>query len=59
MFANIEYVYEMETMMRRRDPLLISILSKMRKAGGEKLSSEEWDALRGTELDSAEVKREL
>ena len=58
MFSNIEYVYEMETMMRFRDHILISILTKMRKLGGGQLADEEWDALRATELDPAEVERD-
>ena len=58
MFANIEYFYEMETMMRFRDPILISILAKMRKPDGEKLSDAEWEALRNTELDTAELERD-
>ena len=34
MFANVEHVFIMETMMRFRDPCLRSILAKMRLPGG-------------------------
>ena len=51
MFANIEYCYEMQTMMRFRDPVLRIILAKMREPHGRKLTNDEWEALRNTELD--------
>ena len=38
MFHNIHYVFEMESMKRFQDPILISILQKMRKTKGAKLT---------------------
>ena len=58
MFANIEYCYEMQTMMRFRDPILRSILAKMREPHGRKLTNDEWEALRKTELDAVELQRD-
>ena len=52
MFANVEMVYLMEAAMRFTDPLLISILRKMRVPGGEKLTAEERQALESTSLDA-------
>ena len=37
-------------MMRFTDPILISILAKIRTVGGCKLTNEEWHALKNTEL---------
>ena len=51
MFNNIHYLFEMETMKRFKDPVLIAILQKMRKTGGAKLTEQEWQALLSTELD--------
>ena len=58
MFANIDYCYEMQTMMRFRDPILRSILTKMRQPEGRELSHDEWDALSKTELDTVELQRD-
>ena len=41
MFAGIEKVFLMETMMRVRDPVLRVILEKMRTLGGARLTDEE------------------
>jgi hypothetical protein len=51
MFANIEQVFVLETMMRFRDPVLIKILEKMRTLGGTTLSDEEWQALMDTNVN--------
>jgi hypothetical protein len=45
MFNNMHHLFEMHTMKRFNDTVLVSILSKMRKAGGSKLSELEWQAL--------------
>jgi hypothetical protein len=45
MFNNMHYLFEMHTMKRFNDTVLVSILSKMRKTGGSKLSELEWQAL--------------
>lgn len=52
-FANLEFIYQMHTAMRFTDPVLISILSKMRVPGGQKLTCEEKNALRQTQIDEA------
>ena len=41
MFASIEQVFELETMMRFRDPVLKQILEKMRTTGGVRLTDDE------------------
>jgi hypothetical protein len=41
-FNNMHYLFEMETMKRFHDPVLIAILQKMRKPKGAKLTAEEW-----------------
>ena len=51
MFANLEDVFFITTAMRFENRTLISILQKMRKAGGEKLSEQEKTALMKTRLD--------
>ena len=58
MFCNIEHVYVMKTMMRFTDPILVSILEKMRvprnaEGQGAKLSAEEWQAMVATKYSSA------
>jgi hypothetical protein len=58
MFNNMHYLFEMETMKRFNDPVLISILKKMRKTNGSKLSEPEWQALMDTELDGAHLERD-
>jgi hypothetical protein len=54
-FYGFEYLFEMHTMKRFTDPTLISILQKMRKLGGEKLTEEEWRKLAATQLDAAQL----
>ena len=55
MLSNIHYVYEMHTMKRFEDPVLVSILQKMRQTGGSKLTDNEWKSLLDTELDTGAV----
>ena len=52
MFANIEHVFILETMMRFTDPILRTILLKMRMPGGAKLTDDEWTRLRATSIDA-------
>ena len=49
-FRQKDYVYRLQTMMRFTDPVLISILAKIRTLGGCKLTNQEWQALKNTEL---------
>ena len=49
-FQGFDEVYRLTTAMRFKDPVLKSILFKMRQKGGQKLTSEEWKALRETEV---------
>ena len=58
MFNNIHYLFEMRTMKRFKDPILVVILEKMRRTGGAKLSEQEWQALLNTELDASEIERD-
>ena len=58
MFNNMHYLFEMHTMKRFNDTVLVSILSKMRKTGGSKLSELEWQALMDTEVDGAHLERD-
>ena len=58
MFANIEHVFILETMMRFTDPVLRSILLKMRTPGGAKLADHEWESLRQTSIDAAPLDAE-
>ena len=58
MFRNIDYMYEMETMMRFTDDRLKNILRKMRINGGAKLTPDEKQSLRNTALDASQLKRE-
>ena len=44
------HVYRLSTAMRFQDPVLISILTKMRHQGGRQLSNDEWKALKNTEI---------
>ena len=57
MFNNIHYLFEMETMKRFQDPILISILRKMRQTKGAKLTNQEWDALLNTEVDVSQLEQ--
>ena len=52
MFASIEQVFELETMMRFRDPVLRQILEKMRTTGGVRLTDDEWQALKQTNVEA-------
>ena len=58
MFNNMQYLFEMETMKRFKDPVLMAILQKMRQKGGAKLTRQEWEALIHTELDVPQIERE-
>jgi len=53
MFASIEQVFELETMMRFRDPVLRRILEKMRTPGGARLSDNEWKRLMATNVEAS------
>ena len=53
MFNNIHYLFEMKTMKRFTDPVLVSMLSKMRTTNGAKLSAQEWQALQDTEINAS------
>ena len=58
MFNRTPYLFEMHTMKRFTDATLVSILQKMRKPGGAKLSNAEWQALQGTEVDKDTLQRD-
>ena len=58
MFAGIESVFLMETMMRFTDPVLRSILEKMRTPGGARLADSEWNALNGATADQVTLRAE-
>ena len=58
MFNNMHFVFEMETMKRFTDPVLITILHTMRQPKGAKLSVQEWQALQNTELDAKQLERD-
>ena len=53
MFASIEQVFELQTMMRFSDPVLIEILRKMRTPGGSALTDTEWKKLKKTNVDES------
>ena len=53
MFASIEQVFELQTMMRFSDPVLIEILRKMRTPGGSTLTDTEWKRLKKTNVDES------
>ena len=50
LFSNFDEVYRLTTAKRFDDPVLISILKKMRQKGGCTLANAEWEALRSTEV---------
>ena len=52
MFAGIERVFLMDTMMLFTDPVLKHILEKMRTPGGARLTDTEWAALKATAVDA-------
>ncbi len=58
MFASIEQVFELETMMRFKDPVLKQILEKMRTPGGTSLTDGEWHALMATNVEAATMDEE-
>ena len=61
-FQRKDYVYRLATMKRFTDPTLVSVLTKMRKTGGCKLTAAEWAAMQATnisELSAAEQQRRL
>ena len=49
-FKQKDYVYRLSTMKRFTDEVQVSILTKMRKNGGCKLTPAEWKALRNTDI---------
>ena len=55
MLASIEQGFELDTMMRFRDPLLKKILEQMRTTGGVRLTDNEWNALKETNVEAAEM----
>ena len=52
-FANVDNVFLMSTMMRFRDECLRRILEKMRTPNGARLSEQEWKALMDTNVDAS------
>ena len=54
-FNRVHYLFEMHTMKRFDDAVLVSILQKMRTTGGAKLSDAEWRALLATEVNAEKV----
>ena len=52
-FKQKDYVYRLSTMKRFTDATQISILTKMRRSGGCKLTKQEWKALRDTDISTA------
>ena len=52
-FKQKDYVYRLSTMKRFTDATLVSILTKMRRSGGCKLTAQEWKALRDTDISAA------
>ena len=51
-FKQKDYVYRLSTMKRFTDTTQIAILTKMRQSGGCKLTTQEWKALRGTDIST-------
>ena len=58
MFYGIERMLLMETMMRFTDPVLRSILEKMRTPGGARVADNEWNALKATTVDQDTLRTE-
>ena len=52
-FKQKDYVYRLSTMKRFTDATQISILTKMRRGGGCKLTTQEWKALCNTDISAA------
>ena len=62
LFRQKDYVYRLATMKRFSDPVLVTVLTKMRRQGGCKLTAQEWKALQATDisgLPAAEQQRRL
>ena len=57
-FNSLHYLFEMETMKRFQDPVLVAILQKLRQTNGSKLLDLEWQALLKTELDVSQLEPE-
>ena len=57
-FKQKNYVYRLSTMKRFTDEMLVSILTKMRQSGGCKLTTEEWTALKDTNISAASPKEQ-
>ena len=51
-FRQARYVFQLQQMMRFKDPVLIRILHTMRTVGGQALADSDWRALLATELDN-------
>ena len=58
MFAGIENVFLMETMMRFTDPVPRGILKNMRTPGGARLADNEWKTLKATTNDQDTLRTE-
>ena len=52
-FKQEDYVYRLSTMKRFTDATQITILTKMRRSGGCKLTKQEWKAVRDTDITAA------
>ena len=52
-FKQKDHFYRLSTMKQFTDATLISILTKMRRGGGCKLTTQEWKALRNTNISAA------
>ena len=49
-FRQVRYVFQLQQMMRFKDPTLVRILHTMRTVIGQSLAETDWQALLGTEL---------
>ena len=54
-FTSFQDVYKLRTQKRFTDPVLINILEKMRRKGGCKLTSAEWERLESTEVEGGDL----
>ena len=57
-FKQKDYVYRLTTMKRFTDATQISILTKMRRSGGCKLTKQEWKALCDTDISTASATKQ-
>ena len=57
MFARMEYVFEMHTMKRSTDSMLVGVLKNMRQPGGVSLEQAEWKALEAIHLDTEQLQQ--